>query len=133
MKLIKVAIMILLIQFFLAFFVHSQDTPTMNKSEVPANELETSNKAQPVRSYREFLMGCSVLIFGIVTLLLEYMLIKNRDFKSDEILRLFTTTFIIISTLFLITVGYTTTIISPVIGLYGTVIGYLLGKGDSKS
>ncbi|MFI5304451.1 MAG: hypothetical protein ACHQYP_06610 [Nitrospiria bacterium] len=55
-----------------------------------------------------------------------YLLGKGRN--AETVLRTFGTVLIIISAIFLVVVGYNDTQISPVMGLLGTIAGYLLGK-----
>jgi ABC-type multidrug transport system fused ATPase/permease subunit len=68
-----------------------------------------------------------VLIFGLVIMVLAtYLLQKGKN--ADEVLKLFGTIIIIISSVFLVVAGYTDTQIAPVMGLLGTIAGYLLGR-----
>ncbi len=47
---------------------------------------------------------------------------------NSFIVKFVTITLIIISTLFLITAGYSNNQIAPAVGLLGTIAGYLLGR-----
>ncbi|HXH02673.1 MAG TPA: hypothetical protein VNN09_05065 [Candidatus Competibacteraceae bacterium] len=75
-------------------------------------------------------MSASVLVFGIVICGLAAWLIK-RGKSSESILRTFGTILIIVSALFLVVAGYSDQQIAPVMGLLGTIAGYLLGKSTS--
>ena len=67
------------------------------------------------------------LLFGFVILLLmSYLLNKGKN--AEELLRLFGTITIIISAVFLVVAGYSDKQIAPVMGLMGTIAGYLLSK-----
>jgi hypothetical protein len=72
-----------------------------------------------------------VLVFGLVVLLVAAHLIRNGK-SADSILKIFGTITIIIAAVFLIVAGYSDRQISPVIGLLGTIAGYLLGKESNK-
>jgi hypothetical protein len=77
-------------------------------------------------------ISSSVLIFGCVIILLAtYLLHKGKN--ADDVLKLFGTLVTIISAVFLVVAGYTDTQIAPVIGLLGTIAGYLLGRRSSET
>jgi hypothetical protein len=71
-----------------------------------------------------------VLAFGLVVLLLMSYLLVKSDRDPISILRTFCVPLIIVAALVLVITGYTQDQISPVIGLLGTLAGYLLGKSD---
>ena len=75
-------------------------------------------------------MSAALLVFGVVVLLLATYLIKVRK-SSEAVLRIFGTILIIVIAVFLVVAGYSDTQIAPVMGLLGTIAGYLLGK-ESK-
>jgi hypothetical protein len=75
-------------------------------------------------------MSSAVLIFGLIVMFYAQRLIRAEK-SGDAILRIFGTMMIIISGLFLIVAGYADQQIAPVMGLLGTIAGYLLGK-DTK-
>lgn len=80
----------------------------------------------------EFILSISVLIFGLIVVLLEIYLVKNKQIEPDTLVKFIVVTLIITGTLFLITAGYNNNQIAPAVGLFGTVAGYLLGKSNSK-
>lgn len=72
-------------------------------------------------------ISAAVLIFGSVIMLLATCLLYLGK-NADDVLKLFGTIIIVISAVFLVVAGYTDTQIAPVIGLLGTIAGYLLGR-----
>ena len=48
----------------------------------------------------------------------------------EDILRIVVTTLVICGTLFFVAAGFSSEQIAPAIGLFGTVVGYLLGTRD---
>ena len=72
-------------------------------------------------------ISVTVLIFGMFVLLLAAYLIRIGK-SSESVLRIFGTVLIIVISVFLVVAGYTSTQIAPVMGLLGTIVGYLLGK-----
>jgi hypothetical protein len=76
----------------------------------------------------EFQLSMGVLVFGILLIVAEIYLVRNKSMCPDDTVKFVIITIIIVSTLFLITAGYDNDQIAPAIGLLGTIAGYLLGK-----
>jgi hypothetical protein len=72
-----------------------------------------------------------LLIFGLFIIIPEFILINKKcDRWDNNCTVVITLTLIIIAGLFLMTAGYSDQQIAPVIGLLGTIVGYLLGKSN---
>lgn len=76
---------------------------------------------------QSFFLSCIVVGFGIFVLVCITYLIR-RDKQIETLLRPFGTILIIIASVFLIVAGYSEHQIAPVIGLLGTIAGYILGR-----
>jgi uncharacterized membrane protein len=72
-----------------------------------------------------------VLLFGFAICLLASRLL-SKGYSADSILKTFGTVLVIVSAVFLVVAGYSDTQISPVIGLLGTIVGYLLGRNTNE-
>jgi len=91
----------------------------------------TANESVPWWSVTNAMtMSSAVLGFGVVVLVLVAALMKSGQ-DTDAILRTFGTILIIVGALFLVVAGYSANQVAPVMGLLGTIAGYLLGKKDS--
>jgi len=80
-------------------------------------------------------MTISTVVLGfafLVLCLLTYLVVKKPSSDGEMILRMFGTIIIIFGALFLIVAGYSETQMGPVMGLLGTIVGYLLGKAGPK-
>ncbi len=75
-------------------------------------------------------ISASVLVFGCFIMTLCTILLY-RGTTSHDILKLFGTMIIVISAVFLVVAGYSDTQITPIVGLLGTIAGYLLGSKDT--
>jgi len=74
-----------------------------------------------------------VLGFALVVLcLLTYLVVKKPSSDGEMILRVFGTVIIIFGALFLVVAGYSDNQMAPVMGLLGTIAGYLLGRTGVK-
>ncbi len=82
---------------------------------------------------REYFLSIAVLVFGLVIILLEFFLLIKRQDTPQSILLIIVTTLIVIAGLFIITAGLTTEQVAPAFGLYGAIVGYLLGRESSAS
>jgi len=104
-----------------------------NTSEIfnPPPETIISTPGLVSRSPFEETMILSVLIFALLILFMEFLLIAMKKLDSEQGIRVFGVTIIITSGLFLIAAGYTSEQISPIVGLLGTIAGYLLGNTQS--
>ncbi|MGK7863062.1 hypothetical protein [Falsiroseomonas sp. E2-1-a4] len=80
----------------------------------------------------ELWLAAAIIVFGLVVLGMQFVLLRRVEAAADDVLRLFTVTTIIIGTMSLIAVGYSSQQIAPALGLFGTILGYLLGKSDER-
>ena len=130
------------IKFFLPIFVFtlsvfisssSLATDIQPSPDSMINSSEGSKEAvvADLISDREFWLSIVILIFGTFIIVIEYFLLRGViKEKTEEIARTYTVTLIIIGTLVLISAGLTSEQISPALGLFGTIAGYLLGRSD---
>jgi hypothetical protein len=86
----------------------------------------------PFLSDLEYRLAIAVLVFGAVIVAAQFWVMR-RGASTEEVLKGFALTLIIIGTLFLIVAGYSNNQIAPAVGLFGTLAGYLLGKTSPPS
>ena len=81
----------------------------------------------------QFALSVIILAFGlIISLGIFYVIIKKNQGWGNNSVRMVGLTLVLTASLFLITAGYSQEQITPVVGLLGTIIGYLLGSGQKK-
>ena len=80
----------------------------------------------------EFWLSLLVLAFGTIVVVVQYLLVRRKDFDSNDVVRVFGVSLIVVGTLFLIAAGFEAQQIASGIGLFGTLAGYLLGKTKTK-
>jgi hypothetical protein len=76
-------------------------------------------------------LALSVLVFTFAALLLASLLLLKSQARSTHILRVFGVIIIIGMSALLLVVGYSNEQLTPIVGLFGAIAGYLLGK-DSQ-
>jgi hypothetical protein len=96
----------------------------------PKPEYKTSVDKNFVFDDGLFLSLC-LLVFSMIVFSLMTYLIKIGK-QPDQILKVFGSVLIVVAAVFLIVAGYSEKQISPVIGLLGTVAGYILGRSNEK-
>lgn len=100
---------------------------------VPLERPSFNDTAVPTRSRSEIYLSLGVLIFGILVVSgMLWAILKRMEIKqtSDlvDALKLPVVVVIIVSGIFLVTAGYGNEQIAPIIGLMGTIAGYLMGR-----
>jgi len=100
----------------------------------PPSPLKATDKivAVPLLSDQEFYLSLAVLGFGILVVLIEYRLLSKIEAGANDILRILTVTLIIVISLALVASGYGKEQITPVISLFATIVGYILGAAKSE-
>ena len=92
-----------------------------------APQLDPSNQQQVV-------LSIAVLVFGLLIAVASMFVTLKREKGwgplSTQIVGL---TLVITAGLFLITAGYSQDQIAPMVGLLGTIAGYLLGRGTKDA
>ncbi|WP_305041546.1 hypothetical protein [Geoalkalibacter sp.] len=77
-------------------------------------------------------LSISILVFSLIALIMATILLWRTSAQPSQILRVFGILTIIGFSAFLLVVGYSNEQLTPIIGLFGAIAGYLLGK-DSKA
>jgi hypothetical protein len=79
----------------------------------------------------EFWLTCVILVAGLVFAYLAVSFLRqiHRE-ELEHATRAMTILFVIIATMVLITAGYNNEQIAPAFGLFGTIVGYILGRGQ---
>ncbi|MFO0943885.1 MAG: hypothetical protein U0930_24375 [Pirellulales bacterium] len=114
-----------------AFQIPSELTQTKTPNDSPR-----SPSAEIIRAHeRSFYVALAVLAFGTLILVLESFIIlkTNVNWDAFAVLRLFGLTLILTAGMFLISAGYSQDQLAAMMGLLGTVAGYLLGKEGSTT
>jgi hypothetical protein len=141
LKRIHLTVVLLLIHLLLFSQNPSRDSggnSSLDETEVSgANTFPEPTESKEVfalpLSRLEFQLSIFILGFGIILILLEIYLVRNKNISGEDTIKFIVITIIIISTLFLITAGYSNDQIAPAVGLLGTIAGYLLGRMNSTN
>lgn len=80
-------------------------------------------------SYDVFVSSSMILLFGFLLFCIMALLVARKHLAMD-VIRLCALPLIIVSAIFLVVVGYSAEQIAPVLGLLGSIAGYLLGAAN---
>jgi hypothetical protein len=101
----------------------------------PANPLPSAGSGGNLfdfifkKSPYEFWLTCLIIAFGLTVLALYIYAIRNiHNRRPEDVSRALIVITVITGSLILITAGYSNEQIAPAFGLFGTVIGYMLGR-----
>jgi hypothetical protein len=158
---VKKVLYLLFIAVFTISYVNAQEpdgveTEDSAKIEQPQETQKVLTPPQRVgspfnfTSDREYQLSKWVLLFSFGVLFLETVIIlfinywnqmvanrqdpdeKKRYIVGPNVTKLFGVTLIIVTASILIISGFSADEIAPIVGLLGTIAGYLLGKSEAK-
>lgn len=98
-------------------------------AKMGASEAARNMDSGFLTSWAELNLTLLIFAFGVVSLLLFYWIVRS-DRGSPLLLRVYVILILIFGTLLIVSSAYTTEQIAPVVGFFGTIAGYLLGRGD---
>lgn len=110
-------------------FLESQRKFHLMKPSLLLDEAVKKAAAQTQKTLYEVQLGWGVLGFGVLLIGLEIaVMLRLKKGWGHQSIRIVGLTLVLTSGLFLIVTGYSQDQIAPMIGLLGTIIGFLLGK-----
>jgi ABC-type transport system involved in cytochrome c biogenesis permease subunit len=96
------------------------------------DQATASRATQPWTAGLVQFLTTSVLAFGLLVIFTMAILVL-RNSPTGDVLRLFTVPMVIVAAVFLVVTGFSDRQITPVIGLLGTLAGYVLGVQSQKA
>ncbi len=83
---------------------------------------------QPWNPQMVELLSGWIMVFTVIVLVLVTALLWRKDTDGHQTLKIFGLVLIVCMTALLLVVGYNKDQLTPVVGLFGAIVGYLLGK-----
>lgn len=109
------------------------DTTRATDSIQKKKPIPSSTSVQRFRTQEEEVLTIEFLIFGTVVLIMACLLLLKFSSDCNVAFKYFIIVLLILGMLLLMAIGYDTNQISPAVGLFGTIAGYLLGKTDQNN
>lgn len=104
----------------------SRQLPALGTSGDP----QGSPQARAHTSF-EIALSVAVLVFGAIVIGLQILvMLRQNKYWDTWAIKIVGLTLVITSGLFLIVAGYSQDQVAPMMGILGTVVGYLLGKDE---
>lgn len=97
------------------------------------HESVSSETSQPWSPDLVTSLSVSVLVFTTITLVLCTTLLWRARSNAIQVLRIFGILSIIGLSAFLLIVAYSKEQLTPIVGLFGAIAGYLLGKESTSN
>ena len=107
----------------------SDNLPEQVPAPVSASQAAARVETGSLSSIFELNLTIIIFVFGLLALVLLYAMIRNER-TTPFVMRIYVVTILIFGSLLVVSSAYTTEQISPVIGFFGTIAGYVLGRGD---
>ena len=113
--------------------ITSPDTiKTDQKSEQEIIVMKPNKIKGSYRTDEEMSLTIYFLVFGAFVISIASILMYKFSHEPEITFKYFIITLLVIGMLLLIIIGLNQDQISPAVGLFGTIAGYLLGKTDAK-
>ena len=104
----------------------------MNEAQQVADtSAATDAGGQPWSADLVIYLSTSILLMTALALILGSVLMWKRNHSGQDILRLYGVVIIVGLSALLLVTGYDKEQLTPIVGLFGAIAGYLLGK-DSR-
>jgi hypothetical protein len=107
------------------------DIPVVSPQPIGAREAATVREAGDFFSMGEFQLTVIIFLFGILALAVFVFLLRSGR-ATPYTMRLFVIIILVFGTLLVVSSSYATEQIAPVVGFFGTIAGYLLGRNDKQ-
>ncbi len=105
-----------------------------SRSVVPGSPpADPDDTVQRWHTQVELALTIGTLVFGAFVLALLGWFLGKGLLPADSFLKLFVLVIVVTAGLFVVVAGYTQDQIAPMMGLLGTLVGYLLGREASKA
>jgi hypothetical protein len=101
----------------------------MVPEKISAADAARASDVGSLFSIGEINLTVIIFLFGLTSLLVFYLMVRGQR-PSEFHMRVYVILVLVFGTLLVVSSSYATAQIAPVVGFFGTIAGYLLGKTD---
>ncbi len=104
--------------------------------QVTANPAQGDNIRGAINPFEnlQFVLTLVAFVFGLIVILAQFFVLRRvQPLAADDIAKNCAITTVVTAALVLIIAGYNSSQIAPAFGLFGTIVGYLLGRSSRRS
>jgi hypothetical protein len=92
-----------------------------------------SEEPPSVWLWTQSIIATALLLFAASTTWIIFRLVKEAKEISDRVFKMYTLNIVVFVGTLLIVIGFSDSQIAPMMGLLGTIVGYILGSPHNKS
>ena len=104
----------------------------LNQVQKSVTAAPDGPQGQPWSPELVIYLSTSILLITALALVLGSLLLWKRNYAGQDILRLYGVVIIVGLSALLLVAGFSNDQLTPIVGLFGAIAGYLLGK-ESKT
>lgn|SRR5690348_9357591 len=102
------------------------------QAQAALDKVEPTAAGQPWSPDLIIYLATAILIITALALLLGTFLMWKKSTNGQDVLRLYGVVIIVGLSALLLVVGFSNSQLTPIVGLFGAIAGYLLGKESPK-
>jgi hydrogenase/urease accessory protein HupE len=107
------------------------DPPFENAADMGPADAANISLAGDVISSGEIRLTIVIFVFALIAMVVFYLLVRSGK-STPYLMRIYVVIILVFGTLLVVSSAYATEQIAPVVGLFGTIAGYLLGKSERR-
>lgn len=107
------------------------DIPVADPAPIGARDAAAVREAGDFFSLGEFQLTLVIFVFGLIALAVFLVMLRKGQ-ATPYTMRIFVIIILIFGTLLVVSSSYSTEQIAPVVGFFGTIAGYLLGRTERQ-
>jgi hypothetical protein len=121
-----------IVALYLLTSIHASLCQPIQVPENPAPTTANLTHANPLDTF-QFQLTLVIMGFGILVILAQMLMLRRvQILTANDIARNCAITIVTIAALILVIAGYSSAQIAPAFGLFGTIVGYLLGQSSQR-
>lgn len=105
------------------------NVPIAVPEDISAREAARTSQVGDLFTTGEFRLTALIFIFAMIAMGVFYMLLRTER-ATPYVMRIFVIIILVFGTLLIVSSAYSTDQIAPVVGFFGTIAGYLLGRSE---
>lgn len=103
--------------------------PIVEPAQITPPEAEAGREVGSFFSSAQTEFTLVIMAFGVMAFVI-FLLLARTERATPLFIRLYVVMVLVVGTLLVVSSSFSTQQIAPVVGFFGTLAGYLLGKGE---
>lgn len=109
----------------------SDSVPVVDPEPIAPSAAAAVREAGDFVSLGEFQLTLIIFLFGLIAITVFFLLLRSGS-ATPYVMRIFVIIILVFGTLLVVSSSYSTEQIAPVVGFFGTIAGYLLGRSEKQ-